>query len=100
MNVSTQHFRGRRDAATAGTPNRSLIARLVQLSVARAWIVLAVVIILCAATTQYVMSNFAMTTDTDTLLSSTLCRPGHAPALTPAKRFIFRQCVVARTDGK
>ena len=29
-----------------------------------------------------------MTTDTDTLLSSTLCRPGHAPALTPAKRFI------------
>ncbi len=60
------------DAAAAENSSRSLSARIVELSVARAWIVVAVVVILCAATTQYVMSHFAMTTDTDTLLSSKL----------------------------
>jgi uncharacterized protein len=74
MSVSAHHFRGRPvpDAAAAENPSRSLSGRIVELSVARAWLVVAVVIILCAATTQYVMSHFAMSTDTDTLLSSKL----------------------------
>jgi uncharacterized protein len=53
-------------------PGRSLIARIVELSAARAWLVVASVIMLCAATTQYVMTHFAMTTDTYTLLSPKL----------------------------
>jgi uncharacterized protein len=74
VSVSAHHFRGRHlpGAAATDKPSRSLVARIVELSVARAWIVVAVVIVLCAATTLYVMSHFAMTTDTATLLSSNL----------------------------
>jgi uncharacterized protein len=73
MSVSAHHFRGRPlPAAAAGTASRSIIARIVELSVARAWIVVAAVVILCAATTRYIVTHFAMTTDTDTLLSSRL----------------------------
>jgi uncharacterized protein len=74
MSVSAHHFRGRPLPSAAATekPSRSIVARIVELSVARAWIVLAVVLALSVATTLYVMSHFAMTTDTDTLLSSNL----------------------------
>ena len=50
----------------------SLIVRLVALCVARAWIVVALGTILCVAMTCYVMGHFAMTTDTDALLSPKL----------------------------
>jgi uncharacterized protein len=50
----------------------SPIVHLVGLCVARAWIVVAVVIILCVAMTHYVTGHFAMTTDTDALLSPKL----------------------------
>ena len=71
MSVSGFHMRcGPLSKASATVkPKHSLIARLVELSAARAWIVVAAVIILCAAGTQYVMSHFAMTTDTESLLS-------------------------------
>ena len=74
MSVSGFHLRhGLRSKASASAkPTHSLIARLVGLSAARAWMVVAVAFILCAAATQYVMSHFAMTTDTHTLLSPKL----------------------------
>ncbi len=74
MSTSAPHLRGDRLTRASGPVNLddSLIARLVGLSAARAWIVVAAAIILCAATTQYVMSHFAMTTDTSALLSSKL----------------------------
>ena len=50
----------------------SLVARVVALSAARAWVVVVIAGLLCAATTQYVMSHFAMTTDTNILLSPKL----------------------------
>src|SRR4029077_578960 len=50
-------------------------ARLVGLCLARAWIVVTATIILCIAMTRYVTSHFAMTTDTNALLSPKLpCR--------------------------
>jgi hopanoid biosynthesis associated RND transporter like protein HpnN len=49
-----------------------LIARLVELCGAHAWILVAVVIILCAAMADYVTGHFAMTTDTYALLSPKL----------------------------
>ena len=54
------------------TRYNSLIVRLVDLCVARAWLVVALGAILCAAMTWYIMGHFAMTTDTDTLLSPKL----------------------------
>jgi hopanoid biosynthesis associated RND transporter like protein HpnN len=60
------------DVSAAVNPKSSLVARLVGLCVARAWIIVAVVIILCTATAQYVIGHFAMTTDTDALLSPKL----------------------------
>ena len=54
------------------TRHTSLIVRLVGLCVARAWIVVALGTLLCAALTCYVMGHFAMTTDTDALLSPKL----------------------------
>ena len=74
MSVSAQQLRnGRLSERSAATgPSRSLISRIVALSAAWPWIVVAVVIILCAATARYVMSHFAMTTDTSTLLSPKL----------------------------
>jgi hopanoid biosynthesis associated RND transporter like protein HpnN len=50
----------------------SLFARLVNLCVARAWIVVALAAILGAAITNYVVAHFAMTTDTYALLSPKL----------------------------
>jgi uncharacterized protein len=50
----------------------SLISRLVGLCVAQGWIVVAAVIILCIAMTHYVTGHFAITTDTDALLSPKL----------------------------
>ena len=49
-----------------------VIGRLVGASASRPWIVVALAIILCTATTLYVISHFAMTTDTSALLSSKL----------------------------
>jgi hopanoid biosynthesis associated RND transporter like protein HpnN len=54
------------------SPQPSLIASLVRLSVARAWIVVTVVVILCAVMTYFVSGHFAMTTDTYALLSPKL----------------------------
>jgi hypothetical protein len=50
----------------------SLVSHVVALSAAWAWRVVVIAGILCAATTQYVMSHFAMTTDTNILLSPKL----------------------------
>jgi hopanoid biosynthesis associated RND transporter like protein HpnN len=50
----------------------SLITRLVGLCVAHPWTVLALVISLCAGMGYYVTRHFAMTTDTDALLSHKL----------------------------
>jgi Ni/Fe-hydrogenase subunit HybB-like protein len=50
------------DAAGAADLNESLIERLVGASASRAWFVVSAVTILCALTTQYVVSHFAMTT--------------------------------------
>ena len=74
MNTSAPHVHHRRLAKASGvvSSDTSLIARLVGLCAVRAWIVVIVAIVLCAATTQYVVSHFAMTTDTYSLLSSKL----------------------------
>jgi hopanoid biosynthesis associated RND transporter like protein HpnN len=50
----------------------SLIVRLVGVCVARAWLVVAAVIILCAVMAHYVARHFAMTTDTHALVSPNL----------------------------
>jgi hopanoid biosynthesis associated RND transporter like protein HpnN len=60
------------DVSAPAIPPPSLIARLVGLCVARAWILVAVVIVLSVAMTRYVTSHFAMTTDTYALLSPKL----------------------------
>ena len=49
-----------------------LIARLVDLCAARAWIVVALVLILCAGLAHYVRGHFAITTETSELLSPKL----------------------------
>ncbi|MHB8815220.1 MAG: MMPL family transporter [Steroidobacteraceae bacterium] len=74
MSVSAFHMQCEPLSKTSATvkSKHSQIGRLVELSAARAWIVAAVVILLCAAATLYVVSNFAMTTDTDSLLSPKL----------------------------
>jgi uncharacterized protein len=60
------------DLSAPASPEPSLIVRLVGLCVARAWLVVAVVLILCAGMTRYVIGHFAMTTDTYALLSPKL----------------------------
>ena len=50
----------------------SLIVRLVGSCVARAWLVVTVVILLCVAMTHYVTGHFALTTETYALLSPKL----------------------------
>jgi len=50
----------------------SLTGRLVGWSVARAWMLVAVVTVLCLAMGYYVSGNFAMTTNTNALLSTKL----------------------------
>ena len=54
------------------SPQPSLIANLVGLSVARAWIVVTGVVILCVVMIRFVSGHFAMTTDTYALLSPKL----------------------------
>ena len=76
MSVSALHMHfgplSRTSATVTAKPKHSLITRLVELSAARAWVVATAASVLCAAATLYVMSNFAMTTDIDSLLSSKL----------------------------
>jgi len=50
----------------------SLIARLVGLCVAHAWLVVSVAIVACIAMAHYITGRFAMTTDTEALLSPNL----------------------------
>jgi hypothetical protein len=47
----------------------SLITQVVGLCVARAWMVVTAVAVICVALTHYVTSHFAMTTDTYALWS-------------------------------
>jgi len=61
-----------REVSASATLKPSLIAHLVGLCLAHAWIVVTVTIILCIAMTRYVTSHFAMTTDTNALLSPKL----------------------------
>ncbi|HEX5460518.1 MAG TPA: MMPL family transporter [Steroidobacteraceae bacterium] len=74
MSVSASHLRNERldGAAESSRPGRSPIARLVGLSASWAWLVVTITVVLCAATTRYVTTHFAMTTDTSTLLSPDL----------------------------
>ena len=60
------------EVSAATRRNGSFLARLVALCVARPLLVLVAAIILCTATTRYVVDHFAMTTDTDALLSHQL----------------------------
>ena len=60
------------DVSPPASPRRSLIASLVGLSVARASIVVTVVVVLCAVMIHFVSRHFAMTTDTYALLSPKL----------------------------
>jgi uncharacterized protein len=60
------------DTSAAAKGQSSPVARLVALCVSHPLIVLAAAILLCAVTTRYVVDHFAMTTDTDALLSHSL----------------------------
>jgi uncharacterized protein len=60
------------DASAPDRVRASLIVRIVGLCVTHAWLVVAVVTILCVAMAQYVKGHFAMTTDTYALLSPKL----------------------------
>jgi uncharacterized protein len=74
MSTSAPHLRGGRLTRASGpvSLDDAVIGRLVGVSAGRPWTVVALAIILCAATTLYVKSHFAMTTDTSALLSSKL----------------------------
>ena len=60
------------DVSPPVSPQPALIASLVRLAVARAWIVATVVVILCVVMIHFVSGHFAMTTDTYALLSPKL----------------------------
>lgn len=60
------------DVSAPANPKHSLAGRLVGLCVVRAWIIVAFIIILCAGMGYYVARHFAMTTDTDALMSREL----------------------------
>jgi uncharacterized protein len=60
------------EAARTDNLEDSPIERLVGASASRAWVVVAAVTILCALATQFIVTHFAMTTDTSALLSSKL----------------------------
>ena len=60
------------DVSPPVSPQPALIASLVRLAVARAWIVATVVVILCVVMIHFVSGHFAMTTDTYALLSPNL----------------------------
>lgn len=57
------------NASPPASGQHSLTARLVGVAIAHAWIVVTLVVILCAAMAHYVTHHFAMTTDTHALLS-------------------------------
>ena len=57
------------NSSAPASPKPSLIVRLVEVCVARAGIVVAFLIILCIGMGSYVTRHFAMSTDTDALLS-------------------------------
>jgi uncharacterized protein len=69
MSITARQFT---EVSAAAPRNRSFLARLVALCVARPLTVVVAAIVLCAATTRYVVDHFAMTTDTDALLSHEL----------------------------
>jgi hopanoid biosynthesis associated RND transporter like protein HpnN len=60
------------DVSSPATPRPSLLAALVGLCAAHAWIVVAAAAVLCVTMTHYVTRHFAMTTDTNALLSPDL----------------------------
>jgi len=60
------------DVSAPVSPKREPIVRLVALCAAHAWILVAIVVVACAAMTHYVTRHFAMTTDTYALLSPKL----------------------------
>jgi len=60
------------DVSPPVSPQPALIASLVRLAVARAWIVVTAVVILCVVMIHFVSGHFAMTTDTYALLSPKL----------------------------
>jgi uncharacterized protein len=60
------------DVAAPASPKPELIARLIGVCIAHAWILIAVLIIVCVAMARYVSTHFAMTTDTQALLSPKL----------------------------
>jgi uncharacterized protein len=74
LHTSAPHLHDRRLTKGSGivSLDTSLIARLADLCATWAWVVVAVAFVVCAATTEYVVSHFAMTTDTHALLSSKL----------------------------
>jgi uncharacterized protein len=59
-------------APSAPVSLNSLIGGIVALCTARAWVVVALAVILCAATARYIAGHFSMTTETDKLLSPRL----------------------------
>ena len=61
-----------RTGAAPASSRPALIARLVGVCLSHAWIVVIVTIVLCAALTRYVTGHFAMTTETNALLSPNL----------------------------
>jgi uncharacterized protein len=69
MSITARQFT---EVSAGARRNSSLLARLVALCAARPLIVAVAAMILCAATTRYVVDRFAMTTDTDALLSHEL----------------------------
>jgi hopanoid biosynthesis associated RND transporter like protein HpnN len=75
LSTSTRDLHSGRVAKASGPVDlndSALIGRLVGLCARRAWIVVALAIVLCGATARYVVKHFAMTTDTSALLSSKL----------------------------
>ena len=60
------------DAAAPLRQKTQLIVRVVAFCAAHAWIVVTAVILLCVAMTRYVGAHFALTTDTNALLSPNL----------------------------
>jgi len=73
MSISAPQLDRRRVTGPSAPANlSSLIARVVAACTGRAWIVLAAVIVLCAATLQYIAGHFSVTTETDQLLSPRL----------------------------
>ena len=77
----------------------SVIARLVALSVRRAWLVVAIGVVLSAAAGWYAAGHFKMTTDTEQLISADL--PWRKTGIAFAKAFPqLADSTIAVVDGK